>query len=190
MLSGFGSGAAAKKTFTMNAFRVMITYTYNGCDKERILKNAKGLLPDATCIVAEEQYQEGGTHFHVYIETQTRTKYSTSLITSIGSISGHIVEVKIRPQQMIAYVCKDDNYVFYPVGTEYTIAMACKSYAHVRNMLEESSFKPKNFKGQNPWPTAKSQTTLVKAYLAREHTVEQKKAAAALYGAAPLAYGR
>ncbi len=148
-LCGDGSGSAAlkKKVFTMNAYKVMITYTFAGLSKERILKNIKNMFNEGSmAIVAEEQYAEGGTHFHVYIETTKRTRYTTSLIKAIGAISGHIVEVTHRHRQMIAYVVKDNDYVCWPLGCEAQIATSVMSYGHRRTFGAIQSMKPSNFK--------------------------------------------
>jgi len=106
------------KGFSIFATTIMLTYKDAGKSKEDILETTKALLSNNHGLpmyfgiaVSEEKYKNGNKHFHVWIQANSRTKFTMAELDKIGSIHGHYQEVKTTPKKALAYILKDGQYV-------------------------------------------------------------------------------
>ena len=144
-----------KKDFDINCDVISLTFKDAGLIKTEILNNIEEKLTYQLvgAVVAEEKYQNGLTHFHVWIKTHNKRKYTMKELDSYGGCHGHYQPVRQTPLKNLAYVIKDNNYVSTKSSNlDALIKQAIISYSYtnqktfIEAALRNDSLPPVNYK--------------------------------------------
>lgn len=113
---------SAKKVFTLDCPTLLLTFKDVGLSKEDIMKNivdyCKVHLRGALrVIVSQELYQNGGKHFHVFIDTcHINKSWTLKELDAFGGVHGHYSPIRKTVKKVIAYVVKDGVYCSHKHG--------------------------------------------------------------------------
>lgn len=117
--------------FRLNTNRVFLTYPQATCTKQGLFDFLSTLstAPDANgiqvarCLVAQEPHEEGGIHFHCYIEFQRKVDVRNERLFDFEDNHPNIQKVRSKPN-VIAYCTKQDeeplaNFTWREVSTTF-----------------------------------------------------------------------
>ena len=142
------------KKFDINTHELFITYPKKRQAKE-ILDDFVSQPYVCSVIVGTETYKSGKEHYHVFVRTIVKVKWTGPLLDTIGGIHGHYMRVKETPKKVIAYIVKDNNYICTQ-QTQEEINESIQTYAYSsphykqaelrrRWKEEDKNWKPRNF---------------------------------------------
>lgn len=105
-----------KKQFRIAAKNIFLTYSQVNPEitAEHILEQFKQQFYEFNYVIAKEFHEDGGTHFHVILISQTKFDIKRADKLDIQykdqSFHGNYASVK-QLKQAISYVCKDKNFI-------------------------------------------------------------------------------
>lgn len=137
-----------KMAFDLNAARIFLTYPSKRTPGD-ILDDIKTYPNVVMAIVATETYATGGKHYHVYVETLVKTRWTMRQLDSIGGVHGHYKRVELTPRKVIAYCVKDNDYMYWPQSTfvKKVIRNSVKEFGKPQSItLRNQIGKKTNFK--------------------------------------------
>lgn len=102
--------------FRLQSNRVFLTYPQATCSKQGLFDFLSTLtssgdeqgIPVARCLVAQEAHEEGGIHFHCYIEFNRKIDIRNERLFDFENNHPNIQKVRSK-QNVIAYCTKDDQ---------------------------------------------------------------------------------
>lgn len=102
--------------FRLNALRVFLTYPQATCSKQDLynhltsLRTVEGVdgIPTLHVLVAQEQHEDGGTHFHCYIEFERKINITNERLFDFQNLHPNIQSVRSK-KNVIKYCTKDDE---------------------------------------------------------------------------------
>lgn len=122
-----------KVAFDINTTEVFMTYPDAGHSAqdilERICRTHTYFRHNAKMMVARETYKNGGYHFHCYVSTPVKHRWTMQQLDLIGDIHGHYKRVTETPNKLIAYLAKDNDYVYHPPSFKSQINIAIHQHA-------------------------------------------------------------
>lgn len=131
----------ASSNFDINASAIMLTYPEAGLTKDEIGKNLRregGKF--ISFIVSKEYYSSGKAHYHVFARLPGPKKWTMPVLDRIGGIHGHYQRVDRTHGRVIAYLMKDNDFVYYPPTLKEEMEQAVCNYAMQGFGMEGSKF--------------------------------------------------
>lgn len=134
------------KKFRINCKRLFITFPQTDMLKEDAAQRIKDNPKTKSCIfvVAQENHKDGNTHLHVYLENPKNFNFTDpNYFDFIASKHGNIQKVRSK-EAVIAYVCKDGNYVCHQI-LPHAIIQKIKEQQEKKRKRESSTKSHKIF---------------------------------------------
>lgn len=99
-----------EKKFRLSAKNLLLTYSQVGeLRRERVKEFLREKMKPVDWIIAHEKHQDGGDHYHCYLELEKRSNIKDARSLDIDGIHGRYEPVKCK-KNCIQYVIKDGDY--------------------------------------------------------------------------------